>query len=179
MHSIPIRSWSAFAEEGALARRRFLSAATGTAGGLLGAGLLAVRATQADDLAVPNAWIAAWNSHNADAVAALFTPDALYEDVPTGAVNYGTAQIRAFAQGFFTAVPDIHLELVGASLKGGHGTIEWVLTGTDQGIYRTGTQFRVRGVTVIDVHGTQISRNSDYWDLATLLREVGLLPAGL
>ena len=54
MHSTPIRSWRAFLIEGALSRRRFLSAASGTAGGLLGAGLLSpIRARAGDDCILP------------------------------------------------------------------------------------------------------------------------------
>ncbi len=134
---------------------------------------------KADDTDVALAWVSAWNSHNADNVAALFTPDAIYEDVPLGVVNHGTAQIRAFAQGFFDAVPDSRIVYVSSSLKGGRGVIEWVFTGTDVGLYKTRKTFSVRGATVIDVQGTKISRNSDYYDLATMLREFGLLPPGL
>jgi steroid delta-isomerase-like uncharacterized protein len=138
-------------------------------------GSLGSRAS-ADPTAVTQAWVAAWNSHDPNAVAALFTADALYEDVPTGAVSHGTAEIRAFAQFFFTAVPDLKVEPVNSDLKGGHGTIEWVFSGTDKGIYKTGKPFAVRGVTVLDVAGEKIARNVDYWDLATLMRQVGLLP---
>lgn len=124
-------------------------------------------------------WVDAWNSHDANAVADLFTRDALYEDVPFGIVNRGSEQIRAFAQFFFTVVPDLHVNLVNSSLKGRHGTIEWVFSGTDQGVYGTGKTFAVRGVTVLEVRGARISRNSDYFDLATMLRQLGLLPPGL
>jgi steroid delta-isomerase-like uncharacterized protein len=130
-------------------------------------------------LEVIEAWVAAWNSHNADAVVAVFTADARYEDVPFGLVNIGTDQIRAFAQFFFTVSPDLKVELVRGELKGGHGAIEWVFSGTDVGIYKTGKKFSVRGVSVIDVHGQKISRNLDYYDLATIQRELGLLPPGL
>jgi hypothetical protein len=71
------------------------------------------------------------------------------------------------------------VDLVNSDLKGDHGTIEWIFSGTDKGIYKTGKKFSVRGVTVIDVQGTKISRNSDYYDLATMLRQLGLLPPGL
>lgn len=124
-------------------------------------------------------WVDAWNSHDPDAVAVLFTGNAVYEDVPFGSVNHGPEQIRAFAQFFFTAVPDLHVSLVNSSVKDGHGTIEWVFSGTDQGVYRTGRTFAVRGVTVLDMRGTRISRNSDYFDLATMLRQLALLPSGL
>jgi steroid delta-isomerase-like uncharacterized protein len=134
---------------------------------------------KADNNAVIEGWVAAWNSHDPDAVVALFTDDATYEDVPFGLVNHGAAEIHAFAQFFFTVVPDLHVDLVNSDLKGGHGTIEWVFSGTDVGLYNTGNTFSVRGATVIDVHGTKITRNSDYYDLATILRDLGLLPPGL
>jgi steroid delta-isomerase-like uncharacterized protein len=130
----------------------------------------------ADNTAVAQAWIDAWNSHNPDNVVALFTEDALVEDLTLGAVSQGLAEIRDFAVSAFTAFPDIHFDLVDSTLKGGHGTIEWVFSGTDTGAFGgTGLRFSVRGVTVMDVRGTKLTRQTDYWDLATVLREIGLL----
>ena len=133
----------------------------------------------ADDLSVADNWIAAWNAHDVNRVLGVFTSDVLYEDVPLGVVNQGAEELGAFATGVFAAVPDLRLDLVNASLKGGHGTIEWIFSGTDVGLYRTGRRFSVRGASVIDVHGQSIARNSDYYDLATLQRQLGLLPPGL
>jgi steroid delta-isomerase-like uncharacterized protein len=124
-------------------------------------------------------WVDAWNSHDANAVAALFTRDAFYEDVTFGIVNHGAEQIRAFAESFFTTVPDLQFTVVNSSLTDGRGTIEWVFSGTDQGVWGTGKTFAVRGVTVLEIRGARIQRNSDYFDLATILRQIGLLPAGL
>lgn len=120
------------------------------------------------------AWVAAWNSHDADRVAAVFTPDAFYEDLPFGAKSHGTAEIRAFAQGFFDAVPDLGVNLLLGNLEDGHGTIEWEFFGTDKALFGTGKKFLVRGVTVIDTDKGLISRNSDYYDLAKILRDLGL-----
>jgi steroid delta-isomerase-like uncharacterized protein len=130
----------------------------------------------ADDTAVAQAWIEAWNSHDPDKVITLFTENAVVEDVTFGAVSRGLAEIRQFAVSSFTAFPDIHFDLVNSTLKGGHGTIEWVFSGTDTGGFGgTGKPFSVRGVTVMDVHGTQLTRETDYWDLATVLKEIGRL----
>jgi steroid delta-isomerase-like uncharacterized protein len=158
--------------------RLLLLAAAG--GGILTiVGSWDTKQAKADHLEVIEAWVAAWNSHNPDALTAVHTADAVYEDVPFGLVNNGTDQIRAFAQFFFTAVPDLKVEFLQGHLKGGHGTIEWVFSGTDVGVYKTGKKFSVRGASVIDVHGEKISRTSDYYALATILRELGLLPPGL
>src|SRR5262245_23631319 len=131
---------------------------------------------EADNAAVAQAWIDAWNSRNPDNVVALFTDDAVIEDVTLGAMSHGLMEIRDFAVGVFTTFPDLHFDLVDSTLKGGHGTIEWVFSGTDTGGFGgTGKRFSVRGVTVMDVNGTRLSRDTDYWDLATVLREIGLL----
>ena len=121
-------------------------------------------------------WIAAWNSHNVESVIPLFTDDVLYEDVSFEAVNHGSTELRKFAAFFFDAVPDLKLELANSSINQGHGTIEWIFSGTDKGVYKTGKKFNVRGVTVIDVRDGKISRNLDYYDTAAIMRQVGVLP---
>ena len=125
---------------------------------------------------VAAAWIAVWNSHDPDAVVALFTADVFYEDVTFGLVNHGSDELRALAEGFFAAVPDVHFDLVSSSVNGGFGSIEWVGTGTDVGLYGTGKTYSVRGATIIELDGDKIARNSDYYDAATILRQLGLLP---
>jgi steroid delta-isomerase-like uncharacterized protein len=122
-------------------------------------------------------WIAAWNSRNAEQLLHLFTSDVFYEDVAFGEVNHGSAELRKFAADYFEAVPDLELKLLRASIHNGHGTIEWTLTGTDKGMFKTGKRFSVRGVSVIDVRDGKIFRNLDFYDSATIMRQVGLLPA--
>jgi steroid delta-isomerase-like uncharacterized protein len=141
--------------------------------------LLITSSAKAEDSNVAENWIEAWNSHDVARVLAVFTPDVFYEDLSFGVRNHGSAQLRAFAVAIFTAVPDVRFELLNSSLRGRHGTIEWVFSGTDIGLYKTHRRFSGRGVSVIEVHGQLISRNSDYYDLATILRQLGLLPPGL
>src|SRR5262245_9868825 len=74
-------------------------------------------------------WCAAWNSHDLDRVAAVFTSDVFYEDVTFGVTAHGSGELRDLAQFFFTAVPDFHLECPTTLLRGGHGSIEWVFSG--------------------------------------------------
>lgn len=69
----------------------------------------------------------------------------------------------------------MRFELVNSTVNRGHGTIEWIFTGTDRGLYKTGKRFSVRGVTVIDLRGGRISRNLDFYDAASIMRQVGLL----
>lgn len=120
-------------------------------------------------------WCDAWDSHSVDRVLAVFTDDVFFEDVTFGLTARGSAQLRDLAQGFFTAVPDFHLDCTATVLHGGQGDIEWVFSGTDVGLFNTGKRFSVRGTSIIEVHESQISRESDYYDLATVMRQVGKL----
>lgn len=120
-------------------------------------------------------WCDAWNSHDVSRVLAVFTDDVFYEDVTFGLAVHGSAELRDFAQFFFTAVPDLHLQCTTTFVAGRHGSIEWVFSGTDVGVFKTGKRFSVRGGSVIEVRGHKISRNSDYYDAATIMRQVGLL----
>jgi len=122
-------------------------------------------------------WIAAWNSHNPDKMLSLFTEDIFYEDVAFGSANHGKTEVRKFAADEFDGVPDLELKLIRADVRGGHGTIEWTFSGTDKGVFKTGKKFSVRGVSVIDVRDGKISRNLDFYDSATIMRQVGVLPA--
>ena len=121
-------------------------------------------------------WITAWNSHDVEKVMPVFTEDVLYEDVAFGSINHGSAELRKFVAFFFDAVPDLKLELVNSAIDQRHGTIEWVFSGTDKGVYKTGKKFSVQGASVIDVRGGRISGNLDYYDTAAIMRQVGVLP---
>ena len=134
-----------------------------------------IKAASGPDAAVAEKWIAAWNSHDPDKMLPVFTDDVFYEDVAFGEVSHGKAELRKFAASEFEGVPDLELKLVRASIANGHGTIEWTFTGTDKAVFKTGKKFTVRGVSVVDVHDGKISRSLDFYDVATIMRQVGVL----
>jgi len=136
------------------------------------------RAT-ADDRNVAEDWLAAWNSHDPDVFVALFTENAVDEHVPLGTVSRSTEEIRAFYALNEAALPDFNFAILRSSVKGNQATIEWSFTATDVNFYGTGKPFTVRGVSVLKLQGRKVARESDYWDHATILRMVGLLPPGL
>jgi steroid delta-isomerase-like uncharacterized protein len=121
-------------------------------------------------------WLAAWNSHDAEKVIPIFTDDVFFEDVALGAVSHGSEELRKFATSTFAAVSDAKFDLGNVSVDRRHGTIEWVFSGTDSGLYKTGKRFSVRGVTVIEMRGGRISRELDFWDTASIMNQVGLSP---
>jgi steroid delta-isomerase-like uncharacterized protein len=126
-------------------------------------------------------WATAWSSHDPEKVLALFTDDCVFEDVPFGVVTRGKEQLRSFANGAFAAVPDFKFELTSRLAGDDWAAIEWVMSGTHKGDFpgmpATGKRFSsVRGSTIFALKAGKIRRESDYWDAATFMRQVGLLP---
>lgn len=120
--------------------------------------------------------LAAWSTHDPDKLIQFYTDDVVYEDVAYGEVNHGKAELRKFAADFFEAVPDLKLEVVSSSTHNDRGYVEWVFSGTDKGIYKTGKKFSVRGASVFEMRGGKCSSNKDYYNAASIMQQVGVLP---
>jgi steroid delta-isomerase-like uncharacterized protein len=135
-------------------------------------------------------WVDFWNSPNvqtaADMFSDVFTEDVEYNDIPTDPtkpVAKGRDELLVFASRFFEAFPKSNFELRQSACQGRQGFFETFWIAEDgrvdvpgSGFCGTGKPFTVRGVTAIEIQGNRISRNSDFWDLATVLRQ--LLPEG-
>ncbi|HWZ83890.1 MAG TPA: nuclear transport factor 2 family protein [Terriglobales bacterium] len=141
----------------------------------IGGSRIVAASSEADAIAAK--FVAGWNSHDPAKLVALFTDDVFYEDVAFGELSHGKVELSKFAASEFEGVPDLELKLVRAAIHDGHGTIEWSFTGTDKGVYKTGKKFTVRGVSVVDVRDGKFSRSLDFYDVATVMRQVGVLPA--
>jgi steroid delta-isomerase-like uncharacterized protein len=123
---------------------------------------------------------AAWSAHDMDRVLTLFTESSIYEDVTMGVVNRGAAELRTFGEGFFSGFPDVTFEVRSSFANGASGGAEWVMRGTHTGnlpgMPATGKRVEVRGASVLEFAGDKIQRCSDYWDMATFLKQLGLMP---
>jgi steroid delta-isomerase-like uncharacterized protein len=122
-----------------------------------------------------------WSAHDVDHLLPLFTEDVVYEDVTFGVVNRGQAELRAFAEGVFPAFPEVRFELASRFVAGDRAGLEWVMTGTQATLPGQPTvrkPFSVRGATILELRAERIRRGTDYGDLATLLKQLGLMSAG-
>ena len=122
-------------------------------------------------------WIDGWNSADPEVFVSAFTPDGIYEDVTFGLKKKGSAELRDLHKFFHDSVGGLYVKLIATHVAAGHGTIEWMFGGKDVGVFKTGKPFEVQGVSVIEVRGNRISRNLDYYDAATIMKQVGKLPS--
>jgi steroid delta-isomerase-like uncharacterized protein len=124
-------------------------------------------------------WAEGWSAHNIGNLLPLFTEDIAYEDVTMSVLNRGAAEFRVFAEGFFAGFPDVTFELRSSFSDGARGGAEWIMRGTHTGdlpgMPATGKRIEVRGASIFEFAGNRIRRCSDYWDMATFLKQLGLM----
>ena len=132
-----------------------------------------------EDLAL--AW-ASTDSNGPERVLGHFADDCVFEDVTLGATARGKDEFRSLLEGAFEAVPDIEYDVTSRLITARGAAIEWVMSGTHKGDFpgmpATGKRFSsVRGASILELEGDKIRRESDYWDAATFMKQVGLLPS--
>jgi steroid delta-isomerase-like uncharacterized protein len=124
--------------------------------------------------------IEAWNAHDAERVAACYAEDFEGEDVAQAEPQRGPHDIRRITLFYLRAFPDVQIELQDAVFDGDKVVMVWVLRGTQRGTFMrippTGRRVAVRGTTLLTLRHGQIARAVRIWDVAGLLRSVGLLP---
>src|SRR5687767_9481925 len=127
-------------------------------------------------------WEAAMATHDPDRILALYTNDAVWEEVPLNLVARGPEEIRAHLERLFAATPDIAYDVTAGFVAGDRAAAEWAITGTLTGDFPglppgAGQSFAVRGVSVYELSGGKIARYTEYWDAYAFLVQLGALPA--
>ena len=95
-----------------------------------------------------------------------------------GSVNHGLKELHDFAKGTLEAFGDLKFELKSRVIAadGKSGAVEWIWRGRPikdlPELPATNKPFEVRGASVVEFADGKISRDSDYWDLATYMKQV-------
>jgi steroid delta-isomerase-like uncharacterized protein len=122
----------------------------------------------------------AWNSHDIEKVLSFYSPDYIADDVGLASVLRGHGALREMLQTYWRAFPDLEIAVTDMVIEGSRVVSAWVAAGTHQGtimnIPPTGHKVQVRGMSIIDVEDGLIVRGQYIWDLAGMLRHMGLLP---
>ena len=117
-------------------------------------------------------WADAWSSHDAEQVVALYAEDAVYEEVPTNSIAEGHDAIRTFVEGTHAAFSDIQV-----TPRRGFQAEGWaVLEGDFAGRSADGASFTVPFIVIMELDGELIRRSTDYFDLNSVLTQIGAAP---
>jgi len=118
------------------------------------------------NVALVENFVAAFNRRDIDAVMAMFTPDAVYHNLPTKPVQ-GGAQIRAVIESFVEPAEALDWEILAIAADGDTVFAErldrFVMDGTPVSLPVTG---------VFELRAGRIAGWREYFDLATWQRQV-------
>jgi steroid delta-isomerase-like uncharacterized protein len=122
----------------------------------------------------------AWNSHDIEQVLGFYSSQYVAEDVGQAFLLRGHDGVRAMLENYWQAFPDLEFTVTDSVIQNSRMTIVWMAEGTHKGtimnIPPTGHRVAVRGVSIIDVEDGLVVRGQYIWDLAGMLRHMGLLP---
>lgn len=124
-------------------------------------------------------WVEFWNTKDPDRLDVLYADDAVFEDVAEGATYRGLAAIKQCLSEDIAYAPDVIVEIVSVYSSENRGVLEWTWSGTQTGdipglMPATGRKFSVRGVSIFEFENNRIIRQSDYYDAAGFLHQLGV-----
>lgn len=130
---------------------------------------------------IADAHEAAEAAHDAKGVANTFATDGVLDPKPTGTTFTGHEAITNWYTDLFTAFPDLAPALVNRYQDGDVIIDEVEFSGTHDGAFlgipASGKPVKVAASIVYEFANGEIVRESAYWDVATMLVQMGVLPA--
>ncbi len=124
--------------------------------------------------------IVAWNAHDLDRLLPLYAPDYEGLDVAQKAPDLGQTGVRATLERYCLAFPDMTFTVENIITQESDVVLSWSAVGTHQGhlmhIPPTGRFIGVQGMSILTLRQGLIWRGRTIWDVAGLLRGLGLLP---
>lgn len=124
--------------------------------------------------------VRAWNAHDADRIVGLHAPKYVGIDVAEAAPRHGREGIRRVVEIYLRAFPDLQLTVEDMLVDGNRLVVLWIAHGTHVGsvmrIPPTHRPIEVRGLSVLTIEAGMITRAFHHWDVAGMLRNLGLLP---
>jgi steroid delta-isomerase-like uncharacterized protein len=116
------------------------------------------------------------------AVLAYYTDDVFFHDVSTTPCH-GKEEMRDFMAIFYRGFPDLHIDIRNVIAEGHIVVAEYDLQGTHTGPFlehpATGRAFTVPAVSVYEHDGHLFTRETVYYDSASLFAQLGLPPVGV
>ena len=132
-------------------------------------------------LMVARKLVKALNAKDIDAAQQLHAEDYSGFDTTWSTPTIGPLEVQAVYARAASAFPDFHLRIVDVIAEQARVSTHWHFEGTHLGsllnIPATHRHVRFEGYTALTVENAHIKSSHTLWDMAGLLRQLGLLPA--
>ena len=140
----------------------------------------------ADPIEVAKIGVEAFNAADWDRFRSALTPDSVYEEFATGRRIVGADPITEADMGWKQAFPDARGTIRNAVASGSTVTLEITWEGTHTGdlvgphgtIPASGRSVSLPAAQVVEVEGDKARSTRHYFDLMTLMSQIGAVPAG-
>jgi len=135
----------------------------------------AIKLNAAELLAFGETIVDAWNQQDLEALKKIYGSNAAYFDPLLKKYIKGNA-ILAYAQGIFTAFPDLELKVISRASNVDLIMFERMQCGTNTGTMlgreATGRYIEIPAVSVLKMKEGQLISHTDYWDLKQLMMDL-------
>jgi len=119
----------------------------------------------------------AWSLHQPERIDLIFTDDAVYEDVAGGQIVRGKEAIKQLLRAAYAWAPDFRVAMKSLIVTDDTAATEWVSEGIQTGpigeLPASGNSFQLRGASILNFQNGKIAKVTDYYDMATFLRQLG------
>ena len=116
----------------------------------------------------------AWNRHDVEGIAAYFSDDFTFEDLPMGMTANSKEDFVKILKKTFSEVPNFSMRIEQIHEGDNFVVTEWMQAGTASGEIQGGElslkPYRVKTTSVIEFHENKIVRLSDNWDASTFYK---------
>ena len=133
-----------------------------------------------DTLQVIDQLVATWNTRSPERVAALYTEDCYGMDVAIAIPQIGRQGIQRMFEAYWHAFPDLEISQDDTVVDGDRVALFWTARGTHLGtimaIPATGRSITAQGVNRLVLQNGKVRETLTIWDVAGMLRTLGLLP---
>jgi steroid delta-isomerase-like uncharacterized protein len=126
--------------------------------------------------------VIAYNEKDWDRARAALTPGVVYDEVGTHRKIKGVDDVLTAWKGWATAIPDSRATFQSEFVSGNTAVLEITWSGTHNGplntgdreIPPTGKKIELRAVQVVDVDNDRVRSVRQYFDMGTLLQQIGV-----
>ena len=124
-----------------------------------------------------------WDMRDPDRGATVIAEDCQFEDIARGEKQIGPQAYKNDYYRWREAFPDGECKVINVIVQGNWAVVEYVNRGTHSGILRsslgtfepTGRSVEVRYCSVMRVEDGKVVEGRDYYDSATIARQLGVL----
>jgi steroid delta-isomerase-like uncharacterized protein len=127
-----------------------------------------------------NVIIDTWNTRVNEKIIQLYSMHYEGEDLSGNKKRSGLEGVKNWLDSVLHAFPNIQYTLVDYVESGDRLVLHWQAKGNHHGSFlkipASGKQVAIHGISFLKIEDGKISEGKLFWDLASVLRQIGLLP---